>query len=53
MLSPFLKVLKHRSREARFNQKKLNLNEVLTYITNAPDYQKRAIRIKLQEEGSI
>jgi hypothetical protein len=53
MLSPFFKGLKHRSREARLKQQKLNLNEVLTYITNAPDYQKRAIRIKLQEGGSI
>jgi hypothetical protein len=53
MLSPLLKGLKHRSREARLHQQHFNLNQVLTYITNATDYQKRAIRIKLQEGGSI
>jgi len=53
MFKTLLKGLKHRNREARLNQKKLNLNQVLTYITDAPDYQKRAIRIKLQEGGTI
>jgi len=50
MLNTLFNGLKHRNREAR-QQSKLNLNQVLTYITTAPAYQRRAISIKLQEGG--
>jgi hypothetical protein len=50
-ISAMFQGLKHRNREARL-QSKLNLNQVLTYITTAPVYQRRAISIKLQEGGA-
>ncbi len=53
MLPSLFKGSKHRNREARLTHfHKMSLNQVLEFITQAPEHQKRAISIKLQQGGA-